>query len=150
MEWLQDQPNPVFQLDREELVRMNQLARVAPCLDGYLAWYEELSECERIALTCALLRYGTEYNDGSRWSEFVAAAGLVKESHVAVYIWSCHREGWWKFDNKELFSWLASLDANDQRNAFKLAASFFGLNERRRFEACKASAGGCTHWWHQV
>lgn len=152
MEWFRPPPDPVFRLDAAEYRRMNLLARRAPELSGYEAWFGELSELDRRALTCHLLRFGCEYNDASRWSEVAAGAGLALEDpiveHLGAFRPSPDSPHWWSFKDTELFPWLEALDAERRLDAFRFAACFFGLNERERYEGCRAQ-GGCSHPWHQ-
>lgn len=148
MQWLHERPYPCFRLQRDEMVRANLLAREAPNIDGYLQWRGELELRDQHALTDWLFRFGAEYNDGSRWSEVLEAAGLSASSRVASYIWSL-RDSQWSGLHRDIFPWLSSLDADGQLAAFRLAAAFFAINEFERYEICIA-AGSCSHWWHAI
>jgi len=148
MEWSHEEPCPCFRLDRDETIRANLLARHAPSIDGFLEWHAELNTRDRHALTDWLFRFGTEYNDGSRWDDVLDAAGLAPDSEVATYIWSLRNDKWDGLFTK-LFPWLPSLNAAHQLDAFRLAAAFFAINESERYELCRANSG-CSHWWHAI
>ncbi|EMI17913.1 hypothetical protein RMSM_05165 [Rhodopirellula maiorica SM1] len=148
MEWLHEEPYPCFRLDRDETIRANLLARDATFIDGFLEWRAELVLRDQLALTDWLFRFGTEYNDGSRWADVLGAAALGAGSEVATYIWSLRNDKWCGLGTK-LFPWLPSLNAARQLDAFRLAAAFFAINECERYELCRAH-GGCSHWWHAI
>jgi hypothetical protein len=115
------------------MTRANLLAREAPNIAGYLEWRRELDLRDQHALTDWLFRAGAEYNDGSRWSDVLEAAGLSPSSDVAAYIWSL-RDSRWAGLHTGIFPWLPSLDSDGQLDAFRLAAAFFAINELERYQ----------------
>ena len=148
MEWSHEEPYPCFRLTRDETIRANLLARNAPSIAGFLAWHAELTTRDQHALTDWLFRFGAEYNDGSRWADVLDAAEIAPDSAVANYIWELRHDKWFGLSTK-LFPWLPSLDTSDQLAAFRLAASFFAINESERYRICMRN-GGCSHWWHAI
>lgn len=152
MEWVDAGSSTTFVLSRDELRRMNRLARAAPNLANYLEWYRELAPPDRMGLTCALLRYGAEYNTGERWDDAARAAGLNPDAEVLRRFAQCREPApvvRFRFQETELLPWLDSLSERDREAAYRFAAAWFGLNERERYEACRSQGGTCEHWWHE-
>jgi pSer/pThr/pTyr-binding forkhead associated (FHA) protein len=131
-----------------ELIRMNQLVRGRIDLDGFDRWYDTLLTDQRVALGDALfaLAYQARPTD-PEYDEALATAGVPTDHPVVRRVWEARRDRSFP-DTFAADRFLASLNENDLRAAFRLFAALFGVAQWREYRTLMAR-GYSRYWWHR-
>jgi hypothetical protein len=135
-----------FHLELVEVIRMNQLVRGKIDLDGFTAWYEQLSQPEQCMLIYQTVEFAYRAGvDEGVWSMALVAINLENNHPIIEQVLSFLRRSfpeWTHFHN-----WLAQLSDSDRLTIFNLAVYLFGIAEGRAYGNEEQSC--CNHWWHR-
>lgn len=132
-------------LEVADLIRVNQLVREKTDYEGFLAWYENLSLLERIALMRALNDFAGQalFPKPPPYEEALADAGLSAQNPLVERA-KLFRTGLSLELRMLLDDWLLQLTDEERLVVFRFFVYLFGTAER------KVKCGGdCNHWWHR-
>ena len=151
--WIDSDGNERFRFDFEDMVRMNRNAHLMDLAD-FENWYEQLPRHLHSGYIEMLFRYGSEYNSGSRWCQVLELAGIAPDDplhHRLAELSAQYGEvgtGLWMERNSRQIARIAcEADEMERNRLAKLAAAYFCVNEKERFDMCQRGYQ-CTHWWH--
>ncbi len=134
------------QIDKADVIRMNQLVRRRVNYEGFWAWYQELATDEQAALITALCHYAYQAGvNESIHDRACHAGGFAHDDEFVLMMKKIQDRGGLNIGG--LTEWLGSVEADTRVRALKFFVYLFGEAEQQAM--AKEDRQHCNHWWHR-
>jgi hypothetical protein len=134
------------QLDKADLIRMNQLVRRQVDYEGFRAWYQGLATDEQAALVAELCHCAYQAGvDESVYERACQTAGFTPDDELVLMMKKVQGRGGLNVGG--LTEWLGSAQSNTRVRALKLFVYLFGEAEQKVMAS--EDRQSCNHWWHR-
>lgn len=136
------------ELDRADMIRLNQLVRTHTNEAELLRWYHRLATCEQMELIRAVVMCAIQAGVDSQTVARAIASSRVREVGEFVRL---HPDGFTlhgsPISTQRLMVYIAKAEAPVRLEGFRFLIHLFGEAERQVLAL--EGDHDCNHWWHR-